>query len=470
MENESNRLLIAYYGDDFTGSTDALEFLSHAGIKTMLFIECPTPQQLASYPDLQAIGVAGMSRTMSPEEMDAHLLPAFKDLARLQPRHVHYKVCSTFDSSPGIGSIGKAIDLGSAVFKSKFVPLLVAAPALGRYMLFGNLFARMGIGSAGDIYRLDRHPSMRKHPVTPADESDIRLHLARQTAKSIGLFNILSLHQYQDNPTDLAFEEDIVLFDALKPSDLKEIGQIIDNQASEDKILFSAGSSGIEMALGAHWKESGGLNSSPQWKSVKVEQPILVISGSCSAVTAKQIQFAQKNNFISIAIDTFKLAMLIESPDLAENIGLLKHVAIDYASQVIKGIQSGQSVIVHTSLGNDDERVIGTDRLFREKNLPKSATAKFYGTLLGEITRLVAADTTLKRIVVAGGDTSSYAARAMGIEAVEMIAPLSPGSPLCKAYAPKSAVDQLQITFKGGQVGKDDFFVMAAHDIEPKLT
>jgi len=90
--------------------------------------------------------------------------------------------------------------------------------------------------------------------------------------------------------------------------------------------------------------------------------------------------------------------------------------------------------------------------------------------LLGEITRLVAADTTLKRIVVAGGDTSSYAARAMGIEAVEMIAPLSPGSPLCKAYAPKSAVDQLQITFKGGQVGKDDFFVMAAHDIEPKLT
>ncbi len=66
---ENNRLLIAFYGDDFTGSTDALEFLSRSGIKTVLFIEAPTAAQLERYPGLQAIGVAGMSRTYSPEEM-----------------------------------------------------------------------------------------------------------------------------------------------------------------------------------------------------------------------------------------------------------------------------------------------------------------------------------------------------------------------------------------------------------------
>ena len=83
--------------------------------------------------------------------METTLQPAFQALKKLNPRHVHYKVCSTFNSSPTIGSIGKAIDLGVEVFKTPFVPLLVAAPILGRYCLFGNLFARMGIGSEGKI-------------------------------------------------------------------------------------------------------------------------------------------------------------------------------------------------------------------------------------------------------------------------------------------------------------------------------
>ena len=48
----------------------------------------------------------------------------------------------------------------------------------------------------------------------------------------------------------------------------------------------------------------------------------------------------------------------------------------------------------------------------------------------------------------------------MGIEAVEMIAPLAPGAPLCKAYAPGSAIDGLEVNFKGGQVGKEDYFEM----------
>ena len=122
MEAISNRLLIAFYGDDFTGSTDALEFLSRAGIKTVLFIEPPTKEQLERYKGLQAIGVAGMTRAMSPQAMEEELEPAFTTLKALNPKHVHYKVCSTFDSSPTIGSIGKAIDVGAKIFESKFTP------------------------------------------------------------------------------------------------------------------------------------------------------------------------------------------------------------------------------------------------------------------------------------------------------------------------------------------------------------
>jgi len=63
-----------------------------------------------------------------------------------------------------------------------------------------------------------------------------------------------------------------------------------------------------------------------------------------------------------------------------------------------------------------------------------------------------------ERVCVAGGDTSSYAARALGIQALEMIAPLTPGAPLCRAHAPGSAVDGCEVVFKGGQVGAENYF------------
>jgi uncharacterized protein YgbK (DUF1537 family) len=450
------RLKIAFYGDDFTGSTDALEFLNRSGISTVLFIDVPTLTQLSRYPDLQAIGVAGMTRAQSPSEIENTLYPAFEALKALNPSHVHYKVCSTFDSSPTIGSIGKAIDIGAEVFKSAIVPLLVAAPILGRYCLFGNLFARMGIGSEGGIYRLDRHPSMSKHPITPANESDLTLHLAKQTHKKVKLFNILELRNYQKAPHSLeAGDAEVVLFDALEQNDLKAIGEIIDQQSHEDNIVFSAGSSGIEMALGAHW----GKNRPIKWSLIKVEKPVLVISGSCSSVSSAQIKYAIANGFSEVVIDTVSLAEDIKNADLLID----KKIIDSYVVRVLEFLSQDKSVLIHTSLGNDDVRVSNTDHIFKQKGIAKGNTAKLYGSLLGEIAKEVAKQTALQRIVVAGGDTSSYAARAMGIEAVEMIAPLTPGAPICRAYAPGSSIDGLELVFKGGQVGKEDFFINSAH-------
>ena len=154
-----SKLLLTFYGDDFTGSTDALEQLTLAGIRTALFIQPPTPTQLKKFPGLQAIGVAGKTRSLAPAAMKRELNPALLALKKLKPRHVHYKVCSTFDSSPKIGSIGCVMDMAAKIFPAPFIPLLVAAPALGRYTIFGQHFARYGIGSAGAIHRLDRHPS-----------------------------------------------------------------------------------------------------------------------------------------------------------------------------------------------------------------------------------------------------------------------------------------------------------------------
>lgn len=102
-------LRLAFYGDDFTGSTDALEVLAFAGVPCALFLAPPTPQDLHRLGPLEAIGVAGDSRAMSPHEMRRELPTVFDALAALGAPIVHYKVCSTFDSSPDIGSIGCAM-------------------------------------------------------------------------------------------------------------------------------------------------------------------------------------------------------------------------------------------------------------------------------------------------------------------------------------------------------------------------
>jgi uncharacterized protein YgbK (DUF1537 family) len=434
MDKNSNDILLAFYGDDFTGSTDALEFLARAGAKTALFIEPPTPEQLKKYPGLNAFGVAGKTRAMVPAEMEQTLLPAFEKLQQTGARHVHYKVCSTFDSSPTIGSIGKAIDTGIAVFKNKCVPLLVAAPILGRYCMFGNLFARMGIGSNGKIYRLDRHPSMSKHPVTPADESDLRVHLEKQTTRKTGLIDILQLSNGTiadawDQVVQQGFE--IALFDALYQDQLMLIGELIDAQANAET-LFSVGSSGIEMALGQYWNYTGQLSKKSTWEHPGKAEPLLVIVGSCSPVTAGQINYAKSKGFEEIVLD---------APAICNNDQQSIHAAI---SKAIDLLNKGKHVIISTGGATQQQTI----------NLP----AAQLGRALGAIAREAANKSSLKRIVIAGGDTSSYAARAMGIEAVEMIAALVPGAPLCKASAPGSPIDGLDVNFKGGQVGGEDYF------------
>ena len=433
-----SKLLLTFYGDDFTGSTDALEQLTLAGVRAALFIAPPKQRQLARFKNLQAIGVAGMTRALTPEKMEAELCPVFLKLKKLGARHIHYKVCSTFDSSPTIGSVGRVMDLAAEIFPSKFIPLLVAAPSLGRFTIFANHFARFGIGSAGEIHRLDRHPSISKHPVTPMTEADLRVHLAKQTKKKIALFNVLKI-SLPENQVRAAFAKlltdrpDVVLFDALDDAHLKKIGSLIDEFASEKTPLFSVGSSGIEVALTAAW--------SARRIKIKPASPagqIFVGSGSCSPVTSGQIAWALENGFVEVPLDAVKLA----TKNSAAEIARAKQFAIQF-------LKSGRSVIVHTTKSGSDKRIAAK---------LKNQTARFLGTALGNVLRSALAQTKVQRLCIAGGDTSSFAARALGIEAVEMIAPLTPGAPLCRAFAPNSPVDKLEFVFKGGQVGAENYF------------
>ena len=259
-----SNLLLTYYGDDFTGSTDALEVLASAGLRSVLFTSPPTADMLAAFPGVQAVGLAGISRSLSPPEMEAELRPAFAALAALKSRHLHYKVCSTFDSSPQIGSIGKAIEVGAEYSAGRCVPLVVGNPDLGRYCVFGNLFAQESVAHGGAAYRLDRHPSASQHPTTPMIESDLRVHLAKQTDKPIRLFDILNFSRSEQDQRQVladlvAGQAEVVLFDVLYPEHLTSLGGLIDGMALGAEPLFSVGSSGMEAERAEHLQQVGKL-------------------------------------------------------------------------------------------------------------------------------------------------------------------------------------------------------------------
>ena len=141
-------LLLAFYGDDFTGSTDAMEVMAFAGLPTVLFVKPPTAAALERFVNHRGIGIAGTARSRSPEWMDEHLPPVFRTLFSLNAPLTQYKVCSTFDSSATIGSIGRAIDLALPLAREAWSPLVVGAPQLRRWQSFGNLFAVTNFGES----------------------------------------------------------------------------------------------------------------------------------------------------------------------------------------------------------------------------------------------------------------------------------------------------------------------------------
>lgn len=425
------RPLISYYGDDFTGSTDVMEALSSNGVETVLFLKVPDPDLLSRFSGARAIGLAGTSRSETPDWMDVHLRDAFGWLKTLDTDLCHYKVCSTFDSAPHVGNIGRAIEIGRAVFGKGTVPLIVGAPQIRRYTAFGELFAAY----QGCNYRIDRHPVMSRHPVTPMDEANLLLHLSRQTSLSSALIdNVALLERPQPEAAD------ILLLDVLDASTQAAAGTLLWNRLRQGS-RFVCGSSGVEYALIPAWRNEGLIGEKPAFENAWSVDRIAVVSGSVSPTTERQIRHALANGFDGVTLDPLAL-----SGDGADASIV---AAVDAG---LKVLAQGRSVVLYTALGPSADR---------GGELDSSAGARHrLGRALGRIQSELVARAGLSRAVVAGGDTSSHALGEMGISALTLKMPLpqTPGSPLCIAHG--GPADGLQIALKGGQVGGDDYFSM----------
>lgn len=415
--------LYAFYGDDFTGSTDVLEALGLYGIESVLFTRTPTARDLATFSQCRAIGIAGESRSRNPAWMSRNLPAIFRVLRSLGAPVVHYKVCSTFDSSPRVGNIGRPMELGRSIFGSRSVPVVIGAPRLGRAVVFANLFAT----AEGKFHRIDRHPTMRHHPVTPMTEADLRLHLAKQTSLRVGL---VDLSAFQANVAEDRYQTEekcgaqVVVFDGLNEAMLRETARTIWRRAATHPV-FAVGSSGLTHGLLFHWRSLGLVRSGKPPARAKPVDRLLVLSGSCSPVTANQIRRAKQSGFTLLPLKG-------NSP---------------WATSYLKALDAlhrGQSVVLYAAPG---------------PQIKDDPHGEQFGVSLGKLLRRLLLESGVRRVLIAGGDTSTHAVKQLDLEALTFAAPLAPGVPLCRAHVPGSPLHDLEVALKGGQMGLDDFFV-----------
>ena len=453
--NSDQRILISFYGDDYTGTAATAEALTQSGLPTVIFTEPPSPAYLERhFPRVRAVGISGTARTLPAKDLPRVLSPIFVSLKAYQSPVYIYKVCSTFDSSENVGNIGRAIELGVEVFSPEFVPILPAAPKLGRYTVFGNHFAAVG---NREVFRLDRHPSMANHPVTPMGEADLRQHLARQTNLNCGLINILEIAQgplrINSRIDDhLAANAALILFDCLSDEDLSVVCETVFKRIFGVKSLFFVGSQELGYGLTAALKKTGilskhaGIDTSE--KVGDVRGPILVLSGSCATVSGEQILWAKNNGFHDYPIHPHNLLDPMKRNSDRLNI----------VTSAINMLAEGKSVILHTAIGPADGRIAAMNRAIERLSLTHSDANDILGRELGTVALEILTGSAVKRVAISGGDTAGRIQKIFRIEALQISASIGIAAPLCYVYSRLPEINGLEIAFKGGQIGSTDYY------------
>jgi uncharacterized protein YgbK (DUF1537 family) len=436
--------LIAFYGDDFTGSAAVMEVLTFAGLDTVLFLAAPTAEQLAAFDGYRGVGIAGTARSQTPAWMERELPPVYEALARLGAPVIQYKICSTLDSSPVLGSIGKAAEIGMAVFGGGWHPILPAAPAIGRYQAFGHFFAL----AEGTPYRLDRHPTMSRHPATPIDESDVRLHLGRQTTEPVGLIDLLALKSGEGacRLREEAKRARLIALDVIDEETLSQAGRLIWEEGGDR--IFALASQGLEHALLAYWQEAGLLEPAGAPPRANPVEQIVAVSGSCSSVTAGQIDWAAAHGFDRVAVDaTGAVDARAWEAELSRA-----------SDEGLRVLSSGRSPILHTASGPDDPAVARFRTAVEASPADPAVVNARIGHGLGTAVQRLLATGGVRRAAIAGGDTSSHATLALDVHALTACALVCTGGSLLQVHSDGPAMRGVEVALKGGQMGPRDYF------------
>jgi len=416
-----------FVADDLTGASDVLAQAHRYGLEAALVIgDAPLPV------DVDVVGIAGPARSLGGAAFDNVVR---RDLARIAEVDLHvllYKVCSTFDSSPTTGSIGRGIELLHERF-GDHGPIAVAPaqPGFGRFTAFSDHYATF----AGEIHRLDRHPVMSQHPSTPMHEADLRRVLTEQlpSGATVGSIHLPAYDTgtFTDLWTDRRRDPDLAAFvvDAVCEQHMDEIARALRHPGNDARPALVVGSGGIMAALARTASGQPARTPGPQ----RTSGPVLAVSASASSVTADQLEDAIKHGWVDVPVPT----------DLLRGHHDALVAALD--QQVSAALSAGHDVVVHATRGTSDPRYAASGPV----------DSAYLGSLIGALAGRMATAGLTRDVAVFGGDTSSHALIAMGVRELRVSDQFVTAGPICRTDD-RATVAGCRLLLKGGQVGPPD--------------
>jgi uncharacterized protein YgbK (DUF1537 family) len=411
---------IGFFADDLTGAADVLAQAHALGLDAALTLDPTKPLPEAA----DVVGIAGPTRSLQGAELERAIRDGLTPFVDEDLDVLIYKVCSTFDSSPTVGNIGRAIELLHEYWPSHgAIPVVPAQPEFGRYTAFSQHFGAY----QGEIYRLDRHPVMSSHPATPMSEADLRDVIAAQTrsgerpaaihlpAYANGSFGEEWLQRRADSGDFVVDATDIPQMDHVAAQLLAGPGPAL-----------VVGSGGIMAALARR----RGVSTPRQQNRSVAGGPVLAVSASASSTTADQITDAIDAGWVEVAIPA-------EAFDQQEPHG-------QWVEVVASALLRGDHVVAHTLRGMDDPRMS-----------TRQIAPADVGGAIGRLARVMVERDLTRDVAIFGGDSSSHALLALGVTELRVAEQFVTAGPICAADA-ASAVAGCRLLLKGGQVGPVD--------------
>lgn len=399
--------------DDFTGAGDAASFLASGGLKTQLVIWPNTGSVDFSAHD--AVVVALKSRSIPPEEAVTVSLAALRWLRSIGANRFYFKYCSTFDSTPQ-GNIGPVCDAALELLQTPYTLLCPALLANGRTVKDDVLFVN-GTPLA------ESH--MRFHPLNPMWDSRISVLMSAQSRYPVFP---LSQEEYRDRG---ALRQHLQALQSshphfyLIPDDCQaEDGHFLADFFRELPLL--TGGSGLLEDI-AQLHSSGGSGAA---EPDRQPDPCgrVMFSGSCSDMTRKQVAAYRAAGGRCIVIGETDL----EEPSTPERLAqfYLDDPACD---------------ILYCCSGSCDPL----------RSAPSAALSARFEQVLSALAAHLSARCNIRRLIVAGGETSGAIVQALGLKGFRVGRSVAPGVPILYPVEKEG----LALVLKSGNFGREDFFL-----------
>ncbi|GEP10215.1 3-oxo-tetronate kinase [Methylobacterium gnaphalii] len=424
-------MLLGVIADDFTGASDIAATIAkgvagEGGLRTAQFLGVPAAP---AAPEVEAGIVSLKSRSIPAAEAVAQSLAALDWLKAQGARQIVFKYCSTFDSTPA-GNIGPVAEALAERLVTSGVVVCPAFPGAGRTIYQGHLFVND---------RLLSESGMENHPLTPMTDPDIRRVLSAQARRPVGHVAQPTVATGSDaiaKALAAAGErgETLVVVDAIGNDDLMTIGA-----ALADAPLVTGGS-GIARGLPHNFIARGQASGSGA-EAPAVDGPEAILAGSCSGATRSQIAHHRKHH----PVETIAVDAVME--------GCFEHEA------VLRFVfdNAGRAPLVYSSAEPAD--IAAAQAKYGRERLAAALDAVFGELACGLVER------GLRRLVVAGGETSGAVVGALGLTALMVGREIDPGVPvLVSQSAPR-----LGLALKSGNFGAVDFFDKALAQIAGRV-